>query len=505
MLAGSIIGNILSVIVAILILLITITVHEFGHYIVGKILKFKISEFAIGMGPAIFKRTRKNGEIFSIRVFPLGGFCAFEGEDDAGSADLSQSKKRGNNAINAPTSQNGEEVFDGIEAEKKEIEVEEAPKPLSENAFSNKKPWQRILVLLAGATMNFIFAIILITVKLVGYGHFELAPAEILPGAFTVGETLQADDAILKMDGKFVYLSTDLVDILNGKKKGDLVQMEVVRNGERKTVTVSLLSDVNCDGMSDVDPCFNALGFGTVVTVKTGELSPIKNGSYLFRFAEYTDEADYQKCTRIYSLDDLYWKLKTLGAGESLPIWTYFDGDEKRTLVYLTAPSDYDTVDKESMSAVLGAFFIESKPAEINYQASTVSVKLGFFEALYRAPAYAFKTLWVTLKSFAQLLTGKIAITEISGPVGTVTITSQFVSSWRFDYILEIAALIGVSIAVFNVLPIPALDGARTVFVIIEWIRKKPIPAKIEGTIHFVGLIALILFAVIVDVLHFIL
>ena len=114
-----------AIIIAIVILLIMITVHEFGHYVAGKIFKFKINEFAIGMGPAIFKRTRKNGEIFSIRVFPLGGYCAFEGEDE-------------NND--------------------------------NPNAFNNKKPWQRIIVLIAGALMNFLLALLVIVVMFSCYG-----------------------------------------------------------------------------------------------------------------------------------------------------------------------------------------------------------------------------------------------------------------------------------------------------------------------------------------------
>ena len=70
-----------TVLLAILILLIMITVHEFGHYAAGKALKFKINEFAIGFGPKLFKRTsKKTGEVFSVRALPLGGFCAFEGE-----------------------------------------------------------------------------------------------------------------------------------------------------------------------------------------------------------------------------------------------------------------------------------------------------------------------------------------------------------------------------------------------------------------------------------------
>ena len=59
-----------------------ITVHEFGHYLAGKIFRFKIDEFSIGFGPAIFKKKRKKSdEIFSLRMIPLGGYCAFHGED----------------------------------------------------------------------------------------------------------------------------------------------------------------------------------------------------------------------------------------------------------------------------------------------------------------------------------------------------------------------------------------------------------------------------------------
>ena len=64
-------GTVLSVVLAIVMLLVMITIHEFGHYIAGKIFKFKINEFAIGMGPAIFKRkNKKTDELFSIRLLP---------------------------------------------------------------------------------------------------------------------------------------------------------------------------------------------------------------------------------------------------------------------------------------------------------------------------------------------------------------------------------------------------------------------------------------------------
>ena len=71
-----------SVLLAILILLVMITIHEFGHYIAGKIFHFKINEFSIGFGPALFKKkNKKTGELFAVRLIPLGGYCAFDGED----------------------------------------------------------------------------------------------------------------------------------------------------------------------------------------------------------------------------------------------------------------------------------------------------------------------------------------------------------------------------------------------------------------------------------------
>ena len=68
---------------AIIILLAMVTIHEFGHYLAGKILGFKINEFSVGFGPALWKRRSKTtGELFAVRLIPLGGYCAFDGEDD---------------------------------------------------------------------------------------------------------------------------------------------------------------------------------------------------------------------------------------------------------------------------------------------------------------------------------------------------------------------------------------------------------------------------------------
>ena len=71
---------VLYILLAIVILLFMIMIHETGHYLAGKILKFKIEEYSIGFGPKIFSKKLKSGEVFSLRWIPLGGYCAFKVE-----------------------------------------------------------------------------------------------------------------------------------------------------------------------------------------------------------------------------------------------------------------------------------------------------------------------------------------------------------------------------------------------------------------------------------------
>ena len=104
------------VLVAILTLMVMIIVHEAGHYTVGKLLKFKINEFAIGMGPKIYSWTGKQGTKYALRAFPIGGFVQMEGEEG--------------------TSEN----------------------PM---AYNNLNPWKKIVVTAAGPIVNIVFAIIL--------------------------------------------------------------------------------------------------------------------------------------------------------------------------------------------------------------------------------------------------------------------------------------------------------------------------------------------------------
>ena len=112
--------------------------------------------------------------------------------------------------------------------------------------------------------------------------------------------------------------------------------------------------------------------------------------------------------------------------------------------------------------------------------------------------------MWKILIILWQLITFQIGISNLGGTITTVVTMAQ-VAHTNLANLLLLFPLISVNLAVFNLLPIPAMYGARMVFVSIEGIRGKPINRKIEANIHFFGLIALLAFIFVIDILHFVL
>ena len=450
------------VLLAILILMIMITVHELGHYLVGKAFKFKINEFAIGMGPAIFKRTMKSGEIFSIRLFPFGGFCAFDGED-----------------------QDGDDP----------------------NAFNNKKPWQRILVLVAGATMNYLLALLIIIISMSAYGQSTLGMQygrhdEAIYGT-SIEEQIPADKSI--NDGEYIvsltrdckksniYMTVDLISSLNHAKKGDVVTAELISDGKTVKRDIILRADVECKNLTEVTKAYDALGIGYAMQLEANGSSPFIKGDFLIKIG--APDVEYKNATFVYTPDDVAYVLKDKAVGDTVWFWTTRD-----TKYVYTFGSSWSACEKtgEGVMNYLGI-----KETARNYYVTATYVKHGFFKTIGHSFGYSFKIGGTVFRTLGQLLTGKLGLNAVGGTITTIKTTSEVIS-YGFRYALEIMAFIGVNLAVFNLLPIPALDGARVVFCVIEWIRKKPVSRKVEGIIHAVGLIVILGFAILVDILQFI-
>ncbi|MBQ4098560.1 MAG: RIP metalloprotease RseP [Clostridia bacterium] len=463
---ASVMATIGGVVGALLILMIMITVHEFGHYIVGKIFKFKIYEFAIGMGPAIYKRQLKSGEQFSIRALPVGGFCAFEGEDADG----------------------------------------EDP-----NAFNNKKPWQRILVLLAGATMNYILALLIIICSMGFMGQSVVGGGLFIDDPAYSGYTLEDNDIILsiknseKKDKTNIYITTDFISALNHKKQGEIVYVDVLRGGKQiNNVPVKLRCDVECKNITMVDKAYKALGIGSTMMLDVGESKWFMQDDYIKKLVDRgigEDETYHDFEEFLFTYSDFINAIKDKKEGDVITLWVGRVGFETSVPVMIEFDKAWEEVDKTDEDAVMEYFGINS--ISMGYYTITDHQRLGFFTTLGHSFEYSFKIGGMVLQSLGQMITGAIGLNAVGGTVTTIVTTTKIIA---FNPILafEIAALIGVNLAVFNLLPIPALDGSRIVFCIIEWIRKKPINRKIEGIIHGIGLIFILAFAVLVDVLQFI-
>ncbi len=126
--------------------------------------------------------------------------------------------------------------------------------------------------------------------------------------------------------------------------------------------------------------------------------------------------------------------------------------------------------------------------------------KFGFGEALARTFPYCGEVALLVLRTLGGLITGAVGIDQVGGPITTIGMTSQVVAT-GFPNILRLIVLISVNLAVFNLLPVPALDGCQMVFVLIEWIARKPINRKVQSYINGIGLIVLIVLMVLIDIL----
>lgn len=411
------------VLLAFVVLLFMVMIHETGHYIAGKILGFQINEFAIGMGPKIFSKKKKNGEVFSLRIFPLGGFCAFEGED----------------------------------------EENENPK-----AFNKQKPWKRLIVLFSGAFFNFISAILIAIIAFSCFGDTVATVSSVYEYAPQANQQLQSGDIIYKIDGKRVFVLDNISRFMSDDE-----------------MTFTVLRPIEKDGK---------------VFYEEFELKNLVKGNFVSVVMSKVD-GEYYSGERKLQVNDNVYKLN----GNLL-----YRASDFKTFLELSVDSCILTVtdgDKLYDYELPVNLFTDSKLVtyESPYSGIGMSIRyekhrFSFGESLVRSVPYCCEVGMLVLRTLGGLITGVVGVDQVGGPITTISMTSQIIST-GFANVLSLIVLISVNLAVFNLLPVPALDGCRMVFVIIEWIAGKPINRKVEAYINGIGLIVLIVLMVLIDIL----
>lgn len=182
----------MTFIYAVIIFCLLIFVHEFGHFITAKLCGVKVNEFAIGMGPAFFKK-QKGETLYSLRVFPIGGFCAMEGEDEDSE---------------------------------------------DERAFNNQPAWQRAIVLAAGAIMNLLTAILLMIIIAFYMGQATTTIETVQDGSPAYEAGIMAGDEVIEINGTEIVEWSDLQTVV-GEKGDEQITFTVLRDGAEKDIAVT--------------------------------------------------------------------------------------------------------------------------------------------------------------------------------------------------------------------------------------------------------------------------
>lgn len=360
-----------NIVVLLLMLSLLIFVHEGGHFIAAKKCGVHVYEFALGMGPKVLSFKRKNDPTeYTLRAFPIGGFCAMAGEEDEDDEFLDKDK-----------------------------------------FMCNKSKIKRIIILVAGVTMNFITAIILLFIIGLSFGSTEqksiIGRVETGSPADVAG--LKVNDKIIECNGYKISTWDKLTIVTNLKNKNNYYEYKVEHED------------------------------GTVDTYKITPDEYVVIGSETIKLDENN------------KLEDV---LKKYNKKESEVTVS--------KLVGIGAPSE---IKKDFLSALKYAF---SKFGSI---VSTMLLILG------------------------SLFTGKLGLSALSGPVGMYSVVGT-VASLGFANLIYLTAYLSINLGVLNILPFPAFDGGRVLFVLIEAITRKKVDPKIEGYFHSIGFILIMLLMV---------
>lgn len=200
--------------VAVLMFLVLIIIHEFGHFIIAKLFKVKVNEFAVGFGPKLFKVQGKE-TLYRFNLVPFGGYCAMEGED------------------------------------------EESADP---RAFCNAKAYKRFLIVAAGAVFNLILGLMIVAITLAPQKSFtSTTVAWFSEGASSAQSGLQLNDEIIEIEDRRIYTSYDMAYAFTAVEDGKL-DMVVKRNGERIELDDVTFAIEQEDGINYVELDFKVYG-----------------------------------------------------------------------------------------------------------------------------------------------------------------------------------------------------------------------------------------------------
>ncbi len=494
----------LKVLAVIFIVFFLILIHEFGHYIVAKRNGVKVHDFAIGFAPFIYSK-RKFGTLFKFGLLPLGGFVRLHGEDSSDSTLLND-----------------------------------------QTSFVSKTPWQKTKIICAGVLMNFLVFWILITINLIvgsdplvlnqqdfqslinspqttlTYGEvvktssdkdlvdsviykdesittfeningpkeftenmivpdYTLYPKVSLPTMSVVSSNfapMKSGDLILSVNDKIVFSDQDFYTL---KSEESTLFFEVLRGSNLEMVEYNL--PVRSSVVSQVvagSPADKALlPVGSeLVSINSKKITNAENIPALA--LEELSSSNESFLTYTFLVDGVM-KTYQITPDENGAIGVYLQP------VYKSAGLDFD------YTFTMSDFSLVNKPIE------KYSWYVAPFKALQIGSDVAVLSAKSIVGTFAGIFSSFTVSEQVGGPIKVFQTGYEFVGIGG-TALLSFIAMISLTLAVVNILPFPALDGGRLLFVIIEAFRARPLNPKYEALIHGIGFIILLFLIIIISI-----
>ena len=440
---------------AIVLLGVLIAIHEFGHFIVGRMCKIHIYRFSIGMGPVIYKKIDKHGTEFALSALPLGGYVAFHTEKAA------------------------DEELDLIESLTPEQKT---------NTFESKPKWQRALVMLAGPVANFILAIVILSVIFSNSVERQFIPevSAISSQYLLQNSALQDGDVLTAINGRDVSSLQDIrLELLSLSGTSGVIEFMFETGARQSQFTVSIPVENYLSNADEQNAPENFMGFDLSMKLQPTVGVIAKDSKALEAGLMVNDRILAVNSQSINSFGDLQIFLKDYRGPD---IEVKIQRGEKT--IFLKIP--------------LG-IRINADGAEEKYIGIMPGLKRSLFDSFLKGSYETYNLSVKTLTFVGKMITRDLGTQNLSGPIGIVKMAGDTANAGLLPF-LYLMALLSISLGVLNLLPIPVLDGGQLVMLGIEAVRGSPMPEKMENLFYMSGWVAvgfLMIFAVFNDISKF--
>jgi regulator of sigma E protease len=425
-----------------------VIVHEFGHFWVAKRLGFKVLRFSIGFGrPLLRKAVGQDGTELVLAPIPMGGYV-------------------------------------------KLLDEREGPVPPEDLArsFTRRPPWQRILVLLAGPAANVVFAVLVLWGMFWAHGTMDVKPiiGEVTVSSVAARAGLHQGDQVLSVEGRATPDQRDVVfDLLDSILGHGSARLAVrSADGNERSVTLAVADPAERRRLTEPAVLLNGLGFRFAELPIPPVIGDVPHGGP-------ASQAGLQPGDRIVAVDDAPvrdWRdiARYVSGipGKSVTVRYQRAGNEASTRVQVASV--------DSSGHKIGRIGITA-PAVIKYPDNMVThTELSPVGALRAAGSEAWNLTAMQGRFLWRMLLGEFSLKNLSGPIGIAELAGESAEAGPASFV-NFLVLISLVIALFNLLPIPLLDGGQVVFQAVEWIKGSPLSERTQVFGQQVGIALLVL------------